>query len=302
MWSYQLLISKVPLQSEERSPSPVRGGARKNSRKSLADDVTTPTPSDGEETERLGDESDGDPTSGLDDEEDPDLRALEGAADEPSEDEVEEDEAEAKTTANDKAAKPGKEPWKRSRPLRASDVLATTALALWILRVPFTYARLQQAITTNEIPYVDFARTTLIPPEMLRHMNKGVRLSLRPQRSPSPSTLFSIVREFARTITIYFDVKLPEVNYPPVAWHVISQLGGNDTTYSQVIRFLELVDANMSITDTVAPMLRKLPNSEETITVMRATRNHDVHMPELSVAAAWVVVMKLAYGLDGLPR
>ena len=34
----------------------------------------------------------------------------------------------------------------------------------------------------------------------------------------------------------------------------------------------------------------------------RTRWNQDVIMPELSVVAAWVVVMKLAYGLDGRDR
>ena len=34
----------------------------------------------------------------------------------------------------------------------------------------------------------------------------------------------------------------------------------------------------------------------------RTRRNQDVIMPELSVVAAWIVVMKLAYGLDGRNR
>jgi RNA polymerase I-specific transcription initiation factor RRN7 len=34
----------------------------------------------------------------------------------------------------------------------------------------------------------------------------------------------------------------------------------------------------------------------------RTRRNQDVFMPELSIVGAWVVVMKLAYGLDGRDR
>ena len=38
------------------------------------------------------------------------------------------------------------------------------------------------------------------------------------------------------------------------------------------------------------------------MTYERTRRNQDVFMPELSIAGAWVVVMKLAYGLDGGDR
>ena len=38
------------------------------------------------------------------------------------------------------------------------------------------------------------------------------------------------------------------------------------------------------------------------VTYERTKRNQDIIMPELSVAAAWVVIMKLAYGLDERDR
>jgi hypothetical protein len=49
---------------------------------------------------------------------------------------------------------------------------------------------------------------------------------------------------------------------------------------------------------------RKAINGVEKGEVMyeRTRRNQDVFMPELSVVGAWVVVMKLAYGLDGRDR
>jgi hypothetical protein len=34
----------------------------------------------------------------------------------------------------------------------------------------------------------------------------------------------------------------------------------------------------------------------------RTTRNREVIMPELMIAASWVLVMKLTYGLDGEDR
>lgn len=38
------------------------------------------------------------------------------------------------------------------------------------------------------------------------------------------------------------------------------------------------------------------------MTYERTRRNQDVMMPELNVVAAWIVVVKLAYGLDGRDR
>lgn len=219
LWTYQLLISRVGPQPSSRSPSPLPLRRQKSSRRSLADDATTPTPSDGSDTERREhSESDSDEES--DEELDADLLALDDERDPMSDGEEEEAET-------DPDVRPPREPWKRTRPLRVSDVLVTLVLALYILRVPFTFARIEALVNTLQIPYVDFAHTTLLPAEMVRHMNRDVRLSLRPQRCPSPAWLFDLTRLFARTLQVYFGVRLPEVNLPPVAWHVVSELGGN---------------------------------------------------------------------------
>ncbi|BEI83928.1 hypothetical protein CcaverHIS002_0405320 [Cutaneotrichosporon cavernicola] len=304
LWTYQLLISQVTPEPTSRSPSPQR--LHKSSRRSLADDVTTPSPSDredfgaedeSEDESESGSENESETGSESDDELDADLRALEDGHEPMISDE--EDEDPDPTPATNEA----KEPWKRSRPLRISDVLSTVVLALYMLRVPFTFQRIEELICTLQIPYIDFANTTLIPADMVRHMNHAARISLRPQRPPSVAFLFKLTREFARILRAYFGVPMPEVNLPPVAWYVVSQLGGDVRTYDQVVRLLQTVDANMSITTTTyVPVTVNRNNSETRYPVMRATRLQDVVMPELSIAAAWVVVMKLAYGLDGKPR
>jgi hypothetical protein len=42
--------------------------------------------------------------------------------------------------------------------------------------------------------------------------------------------------------------------------------------------------------------------SDELQTMDRSNRYNDTIMPEMNIAAAWVVVMKMAYGLDGRER
>ncbi|BEI91709.1 uncharacterized protein CcaverHIS019_0405290 [Cutaneotrichosporon cavernicola] len=219
LWTYQLLISQVTPEPTSRSPSPQR--LHKSSRRSLADDVTTPSPSDredfgaedeSEDESESGSENESETGSESDDELDADLRALEDGHEPMISDE--EDEDPDPTPATNEA----KEPWKRSRPLRISDVLSTVVLALYMLRVPFTFQRIEELICTLQIPYIDFANTTLIPADMVRHMNHAARISLRPQRPPSVAFLFKLTREFARILRAYFGVPMPEVNLPPVAW------------------------------------------------------------------------------------
>lgn len=52
----------------------------------------------------------------------------------------------------------------------------------------------------------------------------------------------------------------------------------------------------------VGTYIRKRRNSDSQQTVQQTKRYRDLEMPELSVAAAWVIVMKMSYGLDGRER
>lgn len=71
---------------------------------------------------------------------------------------------------------------------------------------------------------------------------------------------------------------------------------------------MALVDVNTFlcatdlVTRTRARRGRTMGAEEKRETYERTTRYEDVWLPELSVAAAWVVIMKMAYGLDGRER
>ena len=90
------------------------------------------------------------------------------------------------------------------------------------------------------------------------------------------------------------------------------------TTYAQVTRLLALLDTNTSLRDSNVKMHTRKAKSRgeprssypasnpvvdvETVDYERTTKYQDVLLPELSVAAAWVMVLKMAHGLDGRPR
>jgi RNA polymerase I-specific transcription initiation factor RRN7 len=99
---------------------------------------------------------------------------------------------------------------------------------------------MERMINDNILPYLDFARTTFIPPEMFNRMNRDVRLALTPrvrsyllqsiiankQKSPAPLYLFEESRNFARMLNRHFGLTFPEINTPPISWRIISSLGG----------------------------------------------------------------------------
>lgn len=84
--------------------------------------------------------------------------------------------------------------------------------------------------------------------------------------------------------------------------------------YHQVHRLLALLDVNLTLVDSaVTTHSRKArrgrqQSANDTTSLLqdikyeRTQRNQDTHLPEVSVAAGWVIVMKLAYGLDANKR
>lgn len=80
------------------------------------------------------------------------------------------------------------------------------------------------------------------------------------------------------------------------------------TIYQQVHRLLRILNANLGLLDDLLVRHSRkargpLDGVERgEVTYERTRRNQDVLMPELNVVAAWIVVMKLAYGLNGRDR
>lgn len=106
-----------------------------------------------------------------------------------------------------------------------------------------------------------------------------------------------------------FGILVPEINLPPLAWRIIAALGATPTVYAQVTRLMALIDVNLSLdnSEVVTRWRRRRKavindGGPEREMYDRTTRNEDVWMPELAVVAAWIIVMKMTYGLDGRPR
>lgn len=137
------------------------------------------------------------------------------------------------------------------------------------------------------------------------------RSSADTQRCLSPMVLHAHCRKFARYLQLQHQISIPEINLPPVGWRVVSKLGGTPTIYDQTLRLLALADTNMSLHDSDTKIVKYSRNGFDGAELdqglgswrrVKTTRKEDVWLPEVSVAAAWVVVMKMAYGLDGRER
>jgi RNA polymerase I-specific transcription initiation factor RRN7 len=84
--------------------------------------------------------------------------------------------------------------WRRKRRLRVSDTVVTFVVALWVMRVPVLNVEVERCVKTgdyrltrrcssineNQIPYIDFGHTSLLPAEMAKHMNRDIMIALCP--------------------------------------------------------------------------------------------------------------------------
>ncbi|KAK8869704.1 hypothetical protein IAR55_000272 [Kwoniella newhampshirensis] len=210
--------------------------------------------------------------------------------------------------------------WKRRRRLRVSDTVSTLVIGLWVLRIPVMYVDMENLINEVKIPYIDFAHTTYLSDEMKKHMNRDVTAALSPLRSPAPLTMHRTCKLFARALRRRYGIAVPEVNVHPIAWRVLSVLGGTPTTYTQTLRLLALLDVNLSLLEReIATFSRRVrskttmndqgsdsesdqPLKERKETYERTRQYQDIPPPEVAVVTAWVIIMKMAYGLDGLSR
>ncbi|ORX40017.1 hypothetical protein BD324DRAFT_615952 [Kockovaella imperatae] len=197
--------------------------------------------------------------------------------------------------------------WKRRRGLQIQDTLVTLGVAFWILRIPLLSADLESLINLNRIPYIDYGYTNLIPENMKSHMNRELRQALSPRSSPRPVLLHKHCSVFARVLIRHFHVVIPEANISLLAWRLLYTLGGTPTTYCQVMNLLALLDVNLYLTFRRATkVIRKSsqtarPDTPD-ITYERRSLYDDVWLPEVSVASALIIVMKMTYGLDDALR
>ncbi|WWD16029.1 hypothetical protein CI109_100454 [Kwoniella shandongensis] len=314
LWAYQLAISSLPLLPDSSEPPETPSPRLPSSTKLKGNqsDVEMDHKSDERESDSNdslnNDEKDSEDDDGGTDSE-LDAEVLERLTD------SEKEEQELKEMSPNGQRRHAK--WKRRRRLRVSDTIVTLVVGLWILRIPAMYVDLETVINEVKIPYIDFGHTTFLSDEMKRHMNRDVLIGISPLRSPTPSALHRSCKVFARVLYRRYGIHVPEVNVHPIAWRVVSSLA---TTYAQTLRLLALLDINISLLERdIASFTRRIRSktrlpgqdsdtdtdqaSEEKRETYERTKYYlDIPAPEVSVAAAWMIIMKMAYGLDGMTR
>ncbi|WRT67298.1 uncharacterized protein IL334_004266 [Kwoniella shivajii] len=328
LWACQLSLSSLPplpdssMHSRPSSPSPPPVTTKHGQSSQL--DIETVDSHSGSENEKYdsvsesgkeeGSESESDRETDID--VDPEiLEQIEGS------DKEEERLHDVDDAENNHTMTGGKDKWKtrRKKKLKISDTVITVVMGLWILRIPIIGVDIENAINEMKIPYIDFYHTTYLSEEMKRHINRDIMISLSPLRSPSPLHIHRSCKSFSRILDKRYGIHIPEINVHPVIWRIVSSLGGTPTTYVQVARLLTMLDTNLSLTereintfwrkDRSKPKLYQSDDDSDDLhdkrkmeIYERTALYQDVLAPEVAVVSAWIMIMKMIYGLDGIPR
>ena len=184
IWAYQLSLSTLPLKPDS-TKTPGEEGLGEEAKENEKDD------------EKSDDEnSDKDDASKSDSSSEPGI----------DKDLLEEISERSSSSENDMttAFNGGNGPKKSSRkPLRASDTLVCLVVGLWVIRYPVVNVEIERSasvqltgelklrsslVNSISIPYIDFGRSTHLPEEMQRKINRDTMLALAPTVSRQVAT------------------------------------------------------------------------------------------------------------------
>ncbi|KAJ8481779.1 hypothetical protein ONZ51_g5780 [Trametes cubensis] len=164
----------------------------------------------------------------------------------------------------------------------------------WTLRLPIMYMDLVKLVESYDLPYLDALR--LLPETMTQHLRKHTVQALSPHFPPSPLHLHRLASRLARLMYSKYDIFTPEMNAAPILWKSVHCLSGTPTLYVLTKKLARLVSIPLTLHRSLAPALTREKKRDPTF------HKQDSAVPEVALVAAVIVVMKLAYGLDGTPR
>ncbi|KAI9063267.1 hypothetical protein FKP32DRAFT_1572264 [Trametes sanguinea] len=179
-----------------------------------------------------------------------------------------------------------------------ASTVSCLVLACWTLRIPVMYMDFTRQrvrlIESYDLPYLDPLR--LLPEDMTRHLRKHTVQALSPHFPPSALHLHRLSSRLARLMHSKYDIYTPELNAAPILWKAVRSLQGTPTLYVLTKRIARLVSIPLTLHRSLAPALAREKKRDPIY------HKQDSAVPEVALAAAVIVVMKLVYGLDGSPR
>ncbi|CDO75565.1 hypothetical protein BN946_scf184858.g5 [Trametes cinnabarina] len=175
-----------------------------------------------------------------------------------------------------------------------ASTVSCLVLACWTLRLPIMYMDFVKLIESYDLPYLDPLR--LLPGNMTRHLRKHTVQALSPHYPPSPLHLHRLASRLARLMYAKYDIYTPEMNAAPILWKAVRNLQGTPTLYILTKRIARVISIPLTLHRSLAPALAREKKRDP------AFHKQDSVVPEVALIAVVIVIMKLVYGLDGLPR
>ncbi|OBZ70396.1 RNA polymerase I-specific transcription initiation factor rrn7 [Grifola frondosa] len=172
--------------------------------------------------------------------------------------------------------------------------IAVLILACWTLRLPVMYMDFVRLIEAYELPYLDPVR--LLPVSLTRHLTKHTTHALSPHHAPTPIHLHRLCARLAKLLNSSYGVHMPELNAAPVLWRAVRSLCGTPTLYMLAKKLARVISIPLSLHRSLVPALTRAKTRDS------SWHKHDDAIPEVAIAAAVIIVLKMVYGLDGKPR
>ncbi|CCM01610.1 uncharacterized protein FIBRA_03670 [Fibroporia radiculosa] len=191
---------------------------------------------------------------------------------------------------------------KRKHPSRVYDApasnVAVLMVACWTLRLPVTYMDFIRLIEEYKLQYLDPVR--FLPWSLASHLTKHTVHALSPHHAPTVLHLHGLTSRLAKLMYLTYDVHTPEMNSPPTLWRAVRSLCGTPTLYALTKKVARIASIPFTLHRALTSPLKHEKKRDPT------WHKFDSIVPEVSLIASVIVVMKLVYGLDDngerLPR
>lgn len=175
----------------------------------------------------------------------------------------------------------------------ASNV-AVLMVACWTMRIPVMCADFRKIIELHELPYLDPVR--LLPINLTLHLTRHTTQMLSPHHTPGTLFLHSLASRLTKVMYSSHGIITPELNAAPILWRTVRCLGGAPTLYKYTKRLAHILSLPLTLHHSLAPDLKQSNKRDPD------SHKFDNVPPELAFLATSIVILKMAYGLDGKTR
>ncbi|TFY55318.1 hypothetical protein EVJ58_g8323 [Rhodofomes roseus] len=295
VWALHLSLLPVPPPAEPLSATQAQSDTPSSKPDQSTHDTSPSREGSGDEA---GPEKTAEPansessSSSSDEEDDPEMVELMRQAEEASSSSSEDDEggegAQKKVPASRTKTKFGR---KYDLPVNN---LAVLVVACWTLRLPATYMDFVRLVEGYDLPYLDPVR--LLPESLTTHLTKHTKSALSPEHAPSVILLHGLASRLAKLMYSTHQVQTPEMNAAPTLWRAVRALCGTPTLYVLTKKVARVLSVPLTLHRTLSAPLERVKKKDPT------WHKFDNAVPEVSLIATVIVVLKMVYGLDGKPR